>query len=292
MPSHLIAEDAFVITARGVMLVGEVAAGADDVLVVRGGALTLAPTREAITHGEHHRAWRLLTPVGDILIAEGSFVMTREGPLSGHDIEVRVASGRAVRVEVVGPTDLPATASHERSLNHIYRSCLLSIPGQTVQVPRNGADELAEDDIVRCLDEADVDYRCFRDERWLAFRFDAPAPIDHDDGPYVGHHADGLLSLTAWEPNGSGTASRIRFEDSLLRRRVLASLAGGHRGFEVKWLPAYRPIECRVYERDPRLMKPFVPVQAALLEEVRVRRLEIGQPGHLVLGLAVVAARA
>lgn len=259
-------------------------------LIVRGGALKLADLKEAAPDSEPRDAWRLLTPVGDILLVEGSFVMTREGPLSGQDIMVRIEKGKRARMEVVGPADLPEMARCTTPLREIYRACILSLPRQIIQIPRNGVDALAEDQIVRCLREAEVEYQQFRDERWLAFQVDAPADPDNGNlGPCRDEHAEALLNLTAWAPDGELTASRVRFKDSALRRRILASLAGSRRGFEVKWVPAYKPIECRIHRREASSMKPFVPVQAALIESSRVQRLEIKDPGHLVLGLAVVA---
>src|SRR5207249_1052346 len=110
MPSHVIADDTFVVTARGVLLSGELEPGKDQVLMVRGGALRFGDLKEADRVGEPRDAWRLLTPVGDVLLAEGSFVMTRDGPLSGHDIALRIAKERQTRMEVVGPADLPDMA--------------------------------------------------------------------------------------------------------------------------------------------------------------------------------------
>src|SRR5437868_2711348 len=100
MPSHVIASDTFVVTARGALLSGELEPGKDQVLMVRGGALRFADLEEAARDGETRDAWRLLTPVGDILVAEGSFVMTRDGPLSGQDIALRIAKEKQTRMEV------------------------------------------------------------------------------------------------------------------------------------------------------------------------------------------------
>jgi hypothetical protein len=289
----VIASDTFVVTARGALLSGELEPGKDQVLMVRGGALTFADLEEAARNSEPRDAWRLLTPVGDILLAEGSFVMTRDGPLSGQDIALRIAKEKQTRMEVVGPADLPDMAPDTTPLREIYRACIASLSEQVVQIPRNGVDALVQDQIVQCLSEAGIDYKRFRDERWLAFQIDVPAESENGKvGPCHGEHAEALLSLTAWEPDGESTASRVRFEDSALRRRVLASLAGSRCGFEVKWVPAYRPIECRIYRREAGSMKPFVPVQAALTERAHIQRLEFKDPGHLVVGLAVIATHA
>lgn len=293
MPVHVIASDTFVVTARGALLSEELEPGKDQVLMVRGGALRLADLEEVAPDEEPRNAWRLLTPVGDIVLAEGSFVMTRDGPLSGQDIALRIAQERQTRMEVIGPADLPDVAPGPTKVREIYRACIESLSEQIVQIPRNGVDALVEDHIVQCLSQAGIDYRRFRDERWLAFRVDAPAERENGSiGPCHGAHAEALLSLTAWEPDGELTASRVRFEDSALRRRVLASLAGSRCGFEVKWVPAYRPIECRIYRREASSMKPFVPVQAVLGERTRIQRLELKDPGHLVVGLAVIATHA
>lgn len=293
MPVHVIAGDTFVVTARGALLSGELEPGRDQVLMVRGGALKFADLKKAAQDDEPRDAWRLLTPVGDILLAEGSFLMTRDGPLSGQDIALRIAKERQTRMEVVGPADLPDMSAGATPLREIYQACVVSLSEQVIQIPRNGVDALVEDRIVQCLSEAGIEYKRFCDERWLAFQVDVPAERENGNiGPCHREHAEALLSLTAWEPDGEQTASRVRFEDSALRRRLLASLAGSRCGFEVKWVPAYRPIECRIHRREARSMKPFVPVQAALAERTRVQRLELGDPGHLVVGLAVIATHA
>jgi hypothetical protein len=293
MPVHVIASDTFVVTARGTLLSGELEPGIDQVLMVQGGALKFAHLKEAAQDGEPRNAWRLLTPVGDILLAEGSFLMTRDGPLAGQDIALRIAKERQTRMEVVGPADLPDMAADATPLREIYQACVVSLSEQVIQIPRNGVDALVEDRIVECLGEAGIESKRFRDERWLAFHVDVPAERENGSiGPCHRKHAEALLSLTAWQSDGEQTASRVRFEDSTLRRRLLASLAGSRCGFEVKWVPAYRPIECRIYRREARSMRPFVPVQAALAERARVHRLELEDPGHLVVGLAVIATHA
>lgn len=293
MPSHLIAIDSFVITARGAVLSDELEPREDQVLIVRGGALRLADLEEAALESEPRETWRLLTAVGDIVLAQGSFVMTRDGPLAGQDIAMQIQRGKQPRMEVVAPADLPQPASEVRPSREIDRACVLSLPRRIVQIPRNGVDALVVDQIERRLHSAQLDYREFHDERWVAFQVDAPS--DHDNGnigPCGDAHAEALLNLTAWAPDDESAVSRVRFEDSSLRRRILASLAGSRRGFEVKWVPAYRPIECRIHPLKTSSMKPFAPVQAAVAETSGVRRLAIKDPGHLVLGLAVVAPHA
>jgi hypothetical protein len=290
--SHVIAIDAFVVTARGAVLPDELEPGEDQVLIVRGGALKFADLEEAGQESEAGETWRLLTAVGDIVLAQGSFVMTRDGPLSGQDIAMQIERGKQPRMEVVGPADLPEMASDTRPPREIDRTCVLSLPRRIIQIPRNGVDALVVEQIERRLRNAQLDYRAFRDARWVAFQVDAPSDTDNSTGPWHDGHAEALLDLTAWEPDGESTISRVRFEDSSLRRRILASLAGSRRGFEVKWAPAYRPIECRIHPLDARSMKPFAPVQTAVAETSGVRRLTITDPGHLVLGLAVVAPHA
>jgi hypothetical protein len=169
---------------------------------------------------------------------------------------------------------------------------VLSLPGRIVQIPRNGVDELVVGQVERCLRRAQLDYHEFRDERWVAFKVDPPAGDGSGSiGPLGNAHADALLNLTAWTTDDESLVSRVRVEDAALRRRILASLAGSRRGFEVKWVPAYRPIECRIHAISATSMKPFVSVQAAIAEASEARRLEIKDPGHLVLGLAIVAPR-
>jgi hypothetical protein len=288
MSAHVIPEDCFVITARGAVLPNELEPGQDQVLIVRGGALKLVSIEEATLDSEPRAIWRMLTPVGDIVLATGSFLMTRDGPLAGDEISTQIAKGKQPRMEVINPTDLPESHSDPEPRDEIDQACVFSLPRQIVQIPRNGVDALVVDQVERCLRAAGVDYREYRDERWVAFEFEAPGDTD-SAGPWGVRHANALLNLTAWELNGDSVVSRVRFADGPLRRRLIASLAGSRNGFEIKWVPLYRPIECRIHPIAASSMKPFVPVQAAIAERGLVRHLEISDRGHLVLGLAIVA---
>jgi hypothetical protein len=288
MSGHLIADDCFVITARGAVLADELEPGRDQVLIVRGGALKLAGLDQVRLESEPREMCRMLTPIGDIVLATGSFLMTRDGPVAGDDISMQIAKGKQPRMEIVSPVDLPEASADPKPQGEVERGCILSLPRRIVQIPRNGADALVVDQVERCLRAAQVEYREFRDERWVAFEFDAPAG-EGSVGPWGVEHADALLDLTAWEPNGESAVSRVRFGDALLRRRLIASLAGSRRDFEIKWVPLYRPIECRIHLMGAGSMKPFVPIQAAIAETGAVRHLEISDRGHLVLGLAIVA---
>lgn len=265
----------------------ELEPGQDQLLIVRGGALKLAALEQVRLASKQHEMWRVLTPIGDIVLATGSFLMTRDGPLGGEDISTQIAKGKQPRMEVVNPADLPEPPELPGQEDEIERTCLLSLPRRLVQIPSNGVDALVVDRVEHCLRAAKVAYHEFRDERWVAFELEAP--VNHGGaGPWGARHAEALLNLTAWEPNGVSFASRVRFGDASLRRRLIASLAGSRCGFEVKWLPLYRPIESRIHSMDARSMKPFVPIQAAAAEAGAVRHLEVSDRGHLVLGLAIV----
>jgi hypothetical protein len=288
MPAHLIPEDCYVVTARGAVLPDELEPGRDRVLIVRGGALKLADLEEARLESKPRETWRMLTSVGDIVLVAGSFLMTRDGPIAGEDIAAQLARGKQPRMEVISPTDLPAPAADPRPEAEIERACVRSLPRPVVQIPRNGVDALVVDKIKRCLSTAQVDYREFRDERWLAFELEA-LTANGETGPWGNGHAEALLNLTAWDTDGESVISRVRLEDAALRRRMLASLAGSRRSFDVKWVPLYRPIECRIHVGGMSSMKPFVPVHTAIAETGAVRQLEINDRGPLVLGLAIVA---
>lgn len=288
MTAHLISDDCYVITARGAVLPDELEPGRDRVLIVRAGALKLADLEDASLESKPRETWRMLTSVGDIVLAAGSFLMTREGPLAGEDIAAQLARGKQPRMEVISPADLPEPAADPRSEAVIGQACVRSLPRPVVQIPRNGVDALVVDRVERCLRAAQIDYREFRDERWLAFELEAPA-ANGETGPWGHGQADALLNLTAWDADGESVISRVRLEDAMLRRRIIASLAGSRRSFNIKWVPLYRPIECRIQVGGTSSMKPFVPVHAAIAELGPVRQLEINDRGHLVLGLAIVA---
>lgn len=286
--AFLVAKDSFVVSSAGCLLIEDIELG-DEILLIRSNG-TLVLSRVTAMTADHADegigTWRLLTPIGDIVIAGNSRVMTRDGPLSASDIACRLDRGVPVRLEVLSPLDLPVAHSASVPEGQVYRACLSGLARPVIQMPG----ELALDDQIQALlREASLRFRRIEDERWLVYTFEPARPA-----PKAGrcrHEAQvhALSLTTAWTDNGV-QVSRTRFEDWRPRRRLLAALATLGRGFDVKWLPSYYPVEARIRPDEEVVRRPFVPIHALLPESDRHVSLETAGSGHLVLSLAVVTA--
>jgi hypothetical protein len=265
----------------------------DEILLVRpDGTLALSQvTAIASTRADAEtRAWRLLTAIGDIVLTGGSRVMTREGPLSASQIAGRLDRGLAVRLEVLSPIDLPVGRGATIPEREVYRACLASLARPVIQLPSELARERALDDRIQALlKEASLRFRRIEDERWLAYALESVRPRPKAGRSRHEAQVQALLLATAWI-DGESPVSRTPLDDRRARRRLLAALATQGRGFEVKWLPSYYPVEARVRVDDDVVRRPFVPVHTLLLESDQPVRVETSGGGHLVLDLAVVTA--
>src|SRR5262249_26007237 len=75
---------------------------------------------------------------------------------------------------------------------------------------------------------------------------------------------DLLKALTSWVPDGSLPVCRTRLADRYLRWRLIeAALACGRR-FQVRWVPAYLPVEAHITFRETR-PPPYADVTAVHL---------------------------
>jgi len=280
------------VSRAGCLLLEDLELG-DEILLVRpDGTLALSQvTAIAPARADAEiSAWRLLTPIGDIVLTGGSRVMTREGPLSASQIAGRLDRGLAVRLEVLSPVDLPVGRGATIPEREVYRACLASLAQPVIQLPGELARERSLDDRIQALlKEASLRFRRIEDERWLAYAFESARPRPEAGRSRHEAQVQALLLATAWI-DGEAPVSRTRLEDQRARRRLLAALATQGRGFEVRWLPSYYPVEARVRVDDDVVRRPFVPVHALLPESDQPVRVETSGGGHLVLDLAVVTA--
>jgi hypothetical protein len=290
--TSLIPVDAFLLTESGPALTESLRAGEDSVWQVdRNGSLVLAAVTGKREMDEQD-CWRILTPAGDIVVPDGTLLMTSEGPLSGVEIVDLVERDRVVRVDVVASTDLPKPKPKRASENAVLRSCLRELPNGLIQLPRaNGvADELA-DEIEDVLARADVSYTVCEHERWVALLIDDVVDDSSGGRAQFRLQADVLAMLTAWVAHDDHYESRVRLEDHRLLLRLVAALVGAARPFEVKWLPAYRPVEARIRILDDRQWPARVPVIRAAFERAATLELSTSLPGDLVVNLAILSTK-
>jgi hypothetical protein len=290
MAHRPIAEDVFLMSETGPVLIQWLEPGQDRIWVVdRNGAFVLAGVRDVKTASKVD-ARRLLTPAGDVLLPDGSLVMTAEGPTTGAEIEFDLKRGRPVRVDIVSPTDLPPPKKRRIAEKEALCSCFAALPNRMIQLPRsNGAADSVSSDLQRLLKRAGVRFRCVEDDRWTAFILEATTVRAAGCRAEFGIQADALALATAWAVHDDGVESRVRLGDHGLRRRLLVALAGAGRGFEVKWVPGYRPVESRVRPLTGREWPARVPVISVLREMARVVGVDIAGHGDPIVSLAVLS---
>jgi hypothetical protein len=292
MARRPIAEDAFLLSETGPVSTKWLEPGRDRIWTVdRNGAFALVVVDNVKAAAEVD-AQRLVTTAGDIVVPEGSLVMTSEGPMTGAEVESGLRRGRAVRLDVVSPTDLPRPKPRRVAERDALRSALAALPDRMIQLPQsNGVADAVSAEVERLLNRADVRYRRAEDEKWTVFTLEAIRATADGSRAEFGTQADVLGLATAWVVRDEGVESRVRLVDHRLRRRLLAGLVGAARGYEVKWLPGYRPVESRVRPLAGRDWPARVPVTSALRGRARVALLEIGDEGDPIVSLAVLSPR-
>jgi hypothetical protein len=291
MAHRPIAEDAFLLSETGPVPIRWLEPGRDKIWVVdRNGAFALVSVRDMKT-GAEVDARRLLTTAGDVLLTDNNLVMTAEGPTSGVEIESELRRGRTARLDIVSPTDLPSPKKRRIREAEALCSCFAALPNRVIQLPRsNGAAEAVSSELHRLLKRAGVRFKRVEDERWTSYIVE---PTTAQAEPCRGEfatQADALVLATAWAVHDDGLESRVRLGDHSLRRRLLMALAGAERGFEVKWLPGYRPVESRVRPLGGREWPARVQVISAVRETARFVGLDIGSEGDPIVSLAVLTA--
>jgi hypothetical protein len=290
MAHRAVAADAFLLSEAGPALPQWLEPSRDRVWVVdRRGAFVLTDLRDVKT-GPEVIVRRLLTPAGDVVVPDGSLVMTSEGPTTGAEVESDLKRGRPVRLDVVSPADLPPAKKRRVTEKKALCSCFAVLPHRIIQLPRsNGVADAAASDLQRLLRRADVGFTRVEDDRWIVFRLEAIAAGVEVCRAGFAAQADALGLATAWAVHGDGFESRVRLGDHHLRRRLLVALAGAGRGYEVKWLPGYRPVESRVRPLAGREWPARVPVISALRDVARVVGLDLARDADPIVSLAVVS---
>jgi hypothetical protein len=277
-----LALDGFIATPLGPVLVPELTVGS-PVFVIAGGVATEASV-SGLGGVTEKDVFKFLTAVGDIVVPGDETVITRSGPLQASAVAKQVLHGGQPRLEVMNPAALPTKRSSQPR-NRAIQAFLRSLHPAVLQLPRPVAQGGLADELESIL--RDVGVRCTRieDERWTTFAVDnIPSEVSEYDVIGV---AQILLMLTAWEREGEAVISRTRLEASQARRRLIVSLVAELTPYEVRWVPGYRPVECRIHSNQDGRWPPFVPVLAALPSRCGTVRLTTTEPGGIVVGLAL-----
>lgn len=262
------------------MVAHQLTAGHGVVIIDRTGRATEAALNGAQEAGDR-AAVRLFTDVGELLLAERAVVTTRKGRLFARDVARQVVQGAQARIELARAGTLPpGQAPDERSS---YRAALAHLNPPVIRIPRRLGQEQA---VARILDVAGVPFADVSDDRWTAIAFDDAGLTAETVAPSVNDVA--LLVLTAWATDGSTIVSRTTLEQFALRRRLLAALVCANRPAEVRWTPAYKPVEARVRPGQPR---SYATTKAAVFEPLPMMEIRVTDPGSIISDLAIVTAQ-
>jgi hypothetical protein len=141
-------------------------------------------------------------------------------------------------LELVAPGDLPRAVGNPEPLEGVGRFIAV--------IPEEAADVVA---IERALAHARVAYSLAHEGGWVAItigdRMGDPRRWTWDN------ELELLLALTAWVPENGAPVHRTRIQDRVVRGRLTGALLGCARAFDLRWVPAYLPVEARISLADP-----------------------------------------
>lgn len=187
----------------------------------------------------------VLTRIGDVLAASSSQLAGAQGPISAEGIR---PGQRAL--ELVAPGDIPRATGRPTPLE--------GLEGFVAVVPEDvsSANALRE-----ALQRAHVAHDITVRGGWVAARLGGC-----EQSPEGWHWEDELellLALTAWTPEDGVPVHRTRIADRAVRSRLVGALLACGRNFELRWVPAYLPLEARIAPTDaaPAAFTGIVAVQ-------------------------------
>lgn len=290
--SHLLAGDSWVPVTEGVKHVRDLVVSQDQVAIVRpDGTIGTAVVRSLTPKTNAARCSSLLLTVGEILLPEGTRVVTRRGIQPSVDVEGVVQSGQAVRIEVVQPEDIFAGVKPMGSRRDSYRSAIASFPREVVAIPRwLEAETQVCREVESVFRTAGVRFERHHSDDWLVYSFDKPGP-PHSSKPWPrpGDQFDALRLLTAWTVEGGQFVARVLENETALFQRLTGSLAGSQQRVQVRWVPGYRPVEAQILPRVSSQATSHVPVSRVTLRAADVFEVVLDRAGFVILGLALVA---
>lgn len=239
-----LAADSQVATPAGPRRVRELQPGMEVWAVTAAGETRPARVRTAESVSTPVPLVRILTGRGEILAPEAAHLAGAQGPVAASEIRPGPRS-----LELLAPADLPGATTTPAPLE--------GLTGLVAVVPEEIADLRG---IKSALARANVQYTVTSRGGWVAVQLGCcekkPATWTWSDELNV------LLSLTAWAPEDGNPVYRTRIDDRIIHARLVGALLACSRNFEVRWVPAYHPVEGRVTLLDST-PPPFVGVVAS-----------------------------
>jgi hypothetical protein len=287
--AHMLAGDSWIALTTGVKHVRGVRSG-DELAVVhpdgtfgatRVGSVGGAPPGPCIS---------LLAAVGEILLPVGARVVTRAGIEKVTDVAAAADAGRAARLEVVRPIDLFGSSRAAGSKKVAYQAAVAAFPRTAITIPGwLDEDQGVAPQVEDVLRTAAVSFDSHRTDDWRAFTFERPTPPPAS-APWIrpADQAEAIRLLTAWTFDDGRLVSRLLFREVAYLQRLTGCLAGARRDYQVKWVPAYCPMEVHVTDRVAAL-RSHVPVTRAVTRSQDLVRLEVDCPGSTIVGLALAS---
>lgn len=286
---HLLAGDSWIALPAGVKFVRNLCCGDAIVVLLPDGKLGSARVNSVTRESSNADCVSLPTSVGEIMLPEGSRIITRNGIQSVEQVATTARTGQPVRVEVIRPGDLFVEEQSAGSTKSAYRAAIAAFPRRHIIIPA-WLDESSwvGRQVEEVLSTAEVSYRRHDTDDWCAFRFIPPViPETTESWARPGDQARVLRLLTAWSVQGQELVSRVLFAEASLLQRLTGTLAAAAQEYEVKWVPGYRPVEIHVLLR-PSVLRSHVPVTRIGRRIQDLFRISIDRPGSLVVGLALV----
>jgi hypothetical protein len=288
--THLLAGDSWIALSDGVKHVRDLRSGDVAILVRPDGKLDNVRIKAAVLDDPQGPCASLLVAVGEILLPKTSRIVTRAGAARADELAAVVRAGGAVRVEVIRPADAFAEGEPYGSKKSAYQAALTAFPRPSIMIPGwLDKDSRVGVQIEEVFATAEVTYKRLRTDDWLIYSFHRPRTPE----PFLlwakpEDQAYALRLITAWSIEDGEMVSRILFDEVVLLQRLTGCLAAARQEFEVKWIPAYKPVEVRVVCRND-FLRSHVPVIRAVTRYRSHFRVSVEGPGALVLGLALAS---
>jgi hypothetical protein len=262
-----LAADGLVVTPSGTIPARALRPGEDVWALDPAGRLTTACVTDVVPGGAAASIVHLFTRAGEVLAPGVTRLATAKGPVAAANVRLGEDP-----LELLAPGDFLAPANPPRNF--------ASVEAIVHTIPEDVADHEL---LGQLLERAQIEYSLRTGGGWLAVR------LGQTDGTRDWTWADELallLELTIWTREGDNESEhRTRIEQRDLRARLVAALVACHQPFELRWLPAYFPVEARISLTDatPRPFTEVVARRESLGDTVEV---EIKDATSIVVDLA------
>jgi hypothetical protein len=235
------------------------------------GELTAAPIVVAKLADHPDRLIRVLTHVGDVLVSASVPLAGAQGPVAADEVQPGPRS-----IEFAAPSGLPRATGRTTPLAGLG-SIVTAIPEEVADVQALKA----------ALRRAGTDHTVSVRGGWAGVRIAATRKGRQWSWA---DELELLLLLTSWTTDNGASTCRTRFADRPLRARLIGALAGCGQDFDLRWLPAYLPVEARLVlvEAAPAAFAGVVGVEEVCGEFVEV---VVRDAAALIVDLAYVRLR-